>query len=308
MAKTFQALDLRSASGDVAAARLAARTILRRKGRVLDAAANSVAALRSRLDPGDHELLDDLAKVRSAVAARALGGATPEPPERRREAVQALTKEMEALEAKISLRSAAFRAEDPSITIERVQALIPEGAAFVELGEAAPINALVAELRAALSNSNRDPRPAARRLDALVMEPLRPLLGDARSILMSPDGVLNLIPFAALVGPDDEYLVKRYLFTYLTSGRDLLRRGRAGSRGADENSVVVVANPEFGVRPARTQAEIDADGTTRGLDRAALMRRTSFPPLPDTAVEGSSIASKMKGRASSPGRGPQRER
>ncbi|NJO66013.1 MAG: CHAT domain-containing protein [Richelia sp. RM2_1_2] len=55
------------------------------------------------------------------------------------------------------------------------------------------------------------------------MEPLRPLLGDARHLLLSPDGQLNLIPFEALKDEQNQYLVEKYAFSYLTTGRDLLR-------------------------------------------------------------------------------------
>src|SRR6185369_9568913 len=57
-----------------------------------------------------------------------------------------------------------------------------------------------------------------------------------------PDGALNLIPFAALVGDDGHPLIERYSFTYLTSGRDLLRLAvPTPKRGAP----LVLANPEF---------------------------------------------------------------
>jgi hypothetical protein len=44
-----------------------------------------------------------------------------------------------------------------------------------------------------------DVRELARALDEKVMRPIRPLWGDARLILLSPDGPLNLIPFGVLV-------------------------------------------------------------------------------------------------------------
>ena len=50
-----------------------------------------------------------------------------------------------------------------------------------------------------------------------------PALGGATNILIAPDGALNLVPFSALVDDQGQFLIKKYTFTYPTSGRDLLR-------------------------------------------------------------------------------------
>ena len=68
-------------------------------------------------------------------------------------------------------------------------------------------------------------------------------MDDAKQLLISPDGELNLIPFEALVDEHGHYLVERYSIAYLTSGRDLLRmqvprESRSGP--------VVFADPLFG--------------------------------------------------------------
>jgi CHAT domain-containing protein len=55
------------------------------------------------------------------------------------------------------------------------------------------------------------------------MQPLRQHIGNAQHLLLSPDAALNLIPFEALKDERDKYLIERYAFSYLTSGRDLTR-------------------------------------------------------------------------------------
>src|SRR6185436_5116625 len=83
----------------------------------------------------------------------------------------------------------------------------------------------------------------ARALDELVMRPVRGLLDGATRVLLSPDGALNVVPFAALVDESGRFLIERYDFTYLTSGRDLLRRQlRSPSRAG----ALLLANPAFG--------------------------------------------------------------
>jgi CHAT domain-containing protein len=84
------------------------------------------------------------------------------------------------------------------------------------------------------------------------MQPVRKLLGGARHVFISPAGSLNLIPFAALVDERGGYLVKRYHFTYLTSGLDLLR---LQTRGQSKSVPLIMADADF------DNAAISADAT-----------------------------------------------
>jgi CHAT domain-containing protein len=74
-----------------------------------------------------------------------------------------------------------------------------------------------------LRRPDYDVRTLARELDALLVQPIRPLLSNSTHILLSPDSQLNLIPFAALVDENNRYLIETYTITHLSSGRDLLR-------------------------------------------------------------------------------------
>jgi CHAT domain-containing protein len=133
--------------------------------------------------------------------------------------------------------------------------------------EAAPIHDDVIALRRALRDrDNRQIKELARRLDDKVMKPIRQLLGQTRTVLLSPDGELNLIPFGALVDEQGRYLIETYSFIYLTSGRDLLRlpnsfpgkqsRNEAGKRKsdkaiADQACALILAAPDFGERTSQ---------------------------------------------------------
>jgi CHAT domain-containing protein len=86
----------------------------------------------------------------------------------------------------------------------------------------------VADFRKALrSTLSSNVKPVARTLDEKLMQPVRKLLGNTRTVLLSPDSQLNLIPFAALVDENNRYLVENYSITYLSSGRDLLRPAKS---------------------------------------------------------------------------------
>lgn len=75
------------------------------------------------------------------------------------------------------------------------------------LGEAQPINQAVTAFREALQSETSDVKPAARTLEAKLMQPIRKLLGNTGNVLLSPHSQLNLIPFAALVDENNRYLI-----------------------------------------------------------------------------------------------------
>jgi CHAT domain-containing protein/uncharacterized protein HemY len=98
---------------------------------------------------------------------------------------------------------------------------------WIDLGEAATIEKNIQTFREYLqdgsSTVDRQRNQIARTLDAQLMQPLRQHIGNAKHLLLSPDAALNLIPFEALKDESDKYLIERYAFSYLTSGRDLTR-------------------------------------------------------------------------------------
>lgn len=299
-------LHLVHAPKDPEAARLAALTLLRRKGRVLDAEAGAMRALRRRLDPDAQGILDELTATRSRLAAVTLGAAPPGAAGPAGAA--ALADAADALEAKLAKASAvAGRAARP-VTLENVLAHVPKDAALIELatwdrpvegnrvtapryvayvlrpgaaalavdlGDAAGIDALVARARKSLASpASTDVREIARSLDEQVMRPVRPLLGGARRLVVAPAGALALVPFGALVDEDGQWLVERYAISYVTSGRDLLMQDDAAPARGEP---VVVAAPDFGARG-------------EAADAAGVLARVTFPPLSGTREEADALA------------------
>ena len=115
---------------------------------------------------------------------------------------------------------------------------------WTDLGQVIVIDEAIAALRQALRDPKRqDVRRLARAVDQKVMEPVRRRAGDVTQLLISPDGMLNLLPVAALVDEQDHYLIERYSINYLTSGRDLLRLETARQ---SRSAPLVLADPVFG--------------------------------------------------------------
>ncbi|HKX32279.1 MAG TPA: CHAT domain-containing protein [Blastocatellia bacterium] len=329
-------LHTRFAPADPQALNLALASILRLKGRGLDEIAGAIMNSRRRAQNEDEELLKQWLALRSQLSSLALKG--PADGEfkayaaRRREAEE----QLEKTEAELSIRNAEFRLQTQPVTPEAVQKVLPPGTSLIEyvcyrpydpktkasgspryiayvvnaegpfswadLGEASIIDRAVEQLRAALRDRQRsDIKTAARRLDRLIMQPLRATIEENARILISPDGQLNLVPFAALADRRRRWLVERYSFSYLTSGRDLLKRRTSGEPGT---GIVVVADPAFGDPRQGDLAVAGPAGTRRlvlsprarkdGSKRAAIsFDEVWFERLPGTAREAGMLRKLM---------------
>jgi len=323
IAVTFS-LDTRGKVADVDS--LGLQLVLQRKGRLLDVLANTYSSVRRSLSAQDQQRFAQWRETNAEYAALIFRGPGAMPAENYRALLDELKNTIEALETQLSQRSAEFRTQTQTITVERVQRAIPKDAALIEwfryspfnpkakgqkprwgaaryvayvlkragqpvavdLGEAIPIESDLSDLLVML----RDPGSTlvgdlAHKLDLQVMQPLLPHLGDARQILLSPDGMLNLLPFGVLADEQERYLAERLQLTYLTSGRDLLR---ASSTATSRQAPMVIADPDFGLLDKTAAAP--ASENRRSTDRAAGAMK--FDPLPGTAAEAQALKAILK--------------
>ncbi len=322
-------LHTRYALNDPSAFRLAASAIIQRKGRAQDAMSAGLEGLRQRLVPQDQKLIDQLNTINSQLARLTLNGPGKMNREEHSERIKASEEQKEAIEEKISQRSAGYFERSRPVTISNIQAAIPVKAAVIEfavyrpfdprapentafappryvayvirnqqlqwkdLGPVADVDQEIDQWREALRNpKSKNVQQLARAVDTKVMQPIRALLGDATQLLISPDGQLNLIPFAALQDEHGDYLVERYAVTYLTSGRDLLR---TSVNRTSKTGPVVLANPAFGkvTLSQATQAHAtksrDAKSGVKRPDVSKEAFNIFFPSLRGTEHEALSI-------------------
>jgi CHAT domain-containing protein/Tfp pilus assembly protein PilF len=326
-------LHSRAAPKDPQALDLAFTTLLRRKARGLDAMTDTIASLRRRAATQDQELFDRLADARSRLAALVFKESRETKPEDYRAQFRPLAEEVEKLEADLSARSPEIRGQTQPVTLSAVQAALPDASVLIEfviytpqtpqygktqlprylayllaprgeprwvdLGEAAPIDQVVNNWRRSLRENLVDVKRLGRKVDELVMRPVRSslqdLLGDTRGtpqhLLIAPDGSLNLMPFAALVDEENHYLIERYTISYLTSGRDLLSlQASTPSR----NAPLIVANPNFGGAEGIAARRTRKPGTSRIVSQAKKQSdrdRPLFRHLPGTREEALAIKS-----------------
>lgn len=322
-------LHIQSAPESNEAKHLAFTTLLQRKGRVMDEMNRTLALLRLSAKGQDPELIEQWMNKASRISLLASRTAENEDPAGQLAKIDKLNLEFEQLQNTISQRSAEFRAQVlPAVKLEDVRAELPPDSALIEfaqyepedlrtgkksparylayvlpkegevrgieLGEVATIDAAVRRLRLAITdkNSGIDPNPAARKLDELVMQPIRPLLGQATIIFLSPDGELNLAPFPAMRGEDKKYLIEKYLLIFLTSGRDLLRLKIKHENQPDKMIFTVSDFDRLDERPITAfsnSAQAVSDSRSGMLSSDTTMATMTFKPLGYAREEGTAI-------------------
>jgi CHAT domain-containing protein/tetratricopeptide (TPR) repeat protein len=138
---------------------------------------------------------------------------------------------------------------------------------MIDLGEAEPIDRMIADFRAAITRDPGERRrdqvlyadeesevaagtapPAApadqgTALRRAVFDALLPHLGGRTRLLLCPDGDLTRLPFEVLPNDDGSRLIDTYQISYLSSGRDVLRFGTPAS--GQPRPPLVAADPDF---------------------------------------------------------------
>jgi len=325
--KTFNAstdatltLHLQYLPQDPTAIQLALKTVLQRKGRLLDLFTNSRQTLRNQLDSDSQALLDRLIQVNTEISNLYYNRPESLSQEQYQQQIKLLDERSQQLENQLSRRSATFRANNAPVDISTIQSLLPADSVLVEfsryrvfdpkaaadkrfgefhyaayllqadgkitgidLGAATIIDPLIDDFSKAMRSPSvrvTQVKEAARALDAVLMAPIRSHLGNQKHLLISPDGPLNLIPFEALVDENNQYLVENHTLTYLTSGRDLLR---LQAQSQAQQPPLLVANPFFGDRSKRVSSSIPSNN----------LRQSILEPLDDTSTEAEAIASQF---------------
>ncbi|NEO41912.1 MAG: tetratricopeptide repeat protein [Moorea sp. SIOASIH] len=302
------------------AARLALTTILRRKGRILDTTTNSWQRLRQNLTPEDQQRFDELNQTNSQLGKLYNQGPGNQSPDDYKTQLEELTKKKKTQEKDLSEKSDVFRKATQVATLKAVQAQLPPDAVLIEffqykpfkpkappnqlwgkpryavytlhsdgsfqgidLGPAEEIDPLIKNFTAAIRSPGihiSQVKDAARKLEKAILAPIRAQIGNSNHLIISPDGALNLIPFEALVDHNNQFLIENLTFTYLTSGRDVLR---FPVQAPPQQPPVLIAAPIFG-KPGET-VELPQNPT-----RSGNWPQRKLPPLPGTRDEAEAIA------------------
>ena len=279
-------------------------TILRRKGRILDTLSNTLQRLRANAKPEDLERLNQISQLHTQLTTLLNQGTT-------QAQVEQIQAEIDQLQKELAQNNPELNRSP--VPLESIRALLPAQTALVEFFQYRPYNPLVApdarygaphyaayvltpegevvgldlgpasfidERLKAFRDRLTDPGSTGRLTQIskivyqVLIQPLQPYLGSTQHLLLSPDGNLNLIPFAALQNDQGQYLLEQYQLTTLSSGRDLLAFQRHYPAAQPP---VIVANPSYNAGSDATAPQLVASARTRGL--AAPEPRTNPVPL-----------------------------
>ena len=169
----------------------------------------------------------------------------------------------------------------------------PDDLQMIDLGEAEPIDRLIADFRAGViaAAETADGRDMEKRwaddtpiaesetgsiLRATLFDRLASALGNRTRLLIAPDGDLSRLPFEVLPAHGGRRLIDDYQISYLSCGRDVLRFGAATTGQAGDS--LVLADPDFDLEAVtmRELAQAEAGFWFPLLD---LNKRATPPPI-----------------------------
>ncbi len=147
---------------------------------------------------------------------------------------------------------------------------------LIKLGECKKIDALVETFRKNNTTfvGNEKDREMSEVCSSLYNEliaPLKTYIGDCNDLVISPEGKLNFVPFAAFVDHEGKFVVEKTAINYVSSGRELLKDFVV----SPNKTVTIVADPLFSKSSTPSSQE------------------PIFPQLPGTAKEAELVQGAM---------------
>ncbi len=137
----------------------------------------------------------------------------------------------------------------------------------------------------------------------LIFAPLAEVSNDKTNVYVSPDGLLNLLPFEILPMPDGSYVVENYRISYLSSGRDLLKyKGEEPPEG----EMIVMADPDFdgvGLAQAKspfTVATVSSELYGPDMRGITDCLESGFSRLGHTRTEAQAVAKQLQATVHAP--------
>ena len=274
-----------------------------------------------RLAAGDPAVAEQFTKLQQvARQLAALARAVPDQPGQQ-ERMGELTKEKERLEAELNQQSAAFRAAQQEITFAELINAIPKDAVLVDyveygkggreliafvvrheeeeskqvtlrdLGPVAPISEAIDTWRQTFGMSPEGKR-AGRTLREKIWEPLLLAIGDAKTVLVSTDGILGRLPLGGLPGRErGTYLLEDHRLATIPVPQLLPALVNDLGRKRLRKAMLLMGNVDYDDQSdTASEAEEDADqwnGLLRGL--AVRSGDERFRHLPETEGEIATI-------------------
>jgi CHAT domain-containing protein/lipopolysaccharide biosynthesis regulator YciM len=171
---------------------------------------------------------------------------------------------------------------------------------LVDLGNADEIDNLVKKYgKEILTSTAFKQAPNENKLKALgvemytkIISPLESHITGFKELVVSPDGLLSLIPFDVMLTPSGEFLIDKYRIRTLSSARDIIRNPRSG---VAKTPIVIFADPDYDANIQKVNP-----ATPMPYSLVSGLGRQKFARLPDTAQEAECIVKKVATQSEHP--------
>ena len=163
---------------------------------------------------------------------------------------------------------------------------------LIPMGKLKPIESQIKSYRRALSKPraitlSQDKLAKGKRLYKTLWKPLLPYLKGKTTVYLSPDGVLNLLPFSTLIDPQGKYLLETINIKVISSARDIV----LPPIEAKATPPIIFSSPLYDPAQADKYVEL-AYQTGRTTGRS--FNDLHFNPLPGALQEGLLVDKLMK--------------
>ncbi|CAA7614213.1 CHAT domain-containing protein [Magnetospirillum sp. UT-4] len=321
-------MDLATRMDTETAGRALLEVSLNRKGILFKVASELQQINRLNRNPELEKLGAELTETRKKLAALTLSGPTEETRDSHADVLAGLEARISRLQGDLGRASVRFQKTVERISLDELVTALPEGGVLidflafsvqgkprlvaatlrkdggkpvfglVEYKDPAAIDAAIQKYRTDIQDEEidlDDMLETGQKTHQLIWAPLDAAVGRAATVYLVPDGMLNILPFTALVEEDGKYLIERLDLHIYTSSRNLLpsklppaKGGYMINAGPDYNSDAVAGKDTL--EKARSRGSSTANGL-RGMSSG--MRGLKFDPLPGAEKEGQLIVQKV---------------
>jgi len=315
--------------GDEKSAKRMIEASLQRKGLLLKVTSEIQQIATMTTNPKLKGLATEFEETRRELAALTLSGPTAETKGRHTEALYEVEQRVNELQGELGRASIRYRASIAKISSDGLADALPDGAALVdflvfedqgqdkllaavlskqggevsyeliEYGDRKSVDDVVVEYRTMIQDDLADEDElleVGMMAYEMVWEPIEEALQGSEYAYLIPDGMLNILPFNALVDQDESYLIQTVDLHILTSGRDLL----PNEFRLTEGEYLVLAGPDYDSNEVVSDADMEV---AKGRRSSALklgirgagsgLRGLSFAPLPGAEEEGRIIVDQV---------------
>lgn len=303
---------------------------LKRKGLLLKISSEILQIGQLSLDPMLSDLAAKLELARKNLAALTLSGPTPETQNRHAVVLYELEQEVQELQGQLGRASVRYRSSIAHISADDLEEALTDESALIDFltyevdgkkkliagiakkagGEVSydvvvyddleEVQNIIVEYRQYIQDESADEEEileAGQQAYQTIWGPIQEITGDIEDLYLIPDGMLNILPFSALVNADELYLLQTHDLHILTSGRDLLPTGYRLAEG----KYVILAGPDYDSEDVVSEEELILAKGRRSTalqlgirGGASGLRGLNFDPLPGAEEEGRMITIRVK--------------